>query len=76
MTWKKPRKSRDAKGSDSAGGGEARGRITGLSSQKHEKCLTIDEILEIAAEREAANLLNDNQLKLTEEKIENDGGAQ
>jgi hypothetical protein len=75
MTWIKPRKTRDAKGSDSAGG-KARGLTTGLSSQKLEKCLTIDEILEIAAEREAANLLNDNQLKLTEGKTENDGGAQ
>lgn len=75
MTWIKPRKTRDAKGSDSAEG-KARGLTTGLSSQMLEKYLTIDEILEIAAEREAANLLNDNQLKLTEGKTENDGGAQ
>jgi hypothetical protein len=74
MTWIKPRKTRDAKGSDSVGG-KARGLVTGLSSQKLEKCLTIDEILEIAAEREAANLLNDSQLKPTEGKLENDGGA-
>ena len=56
MTWKKSANTKGTKSTDSAGG-ESKGQIPSPNRQIEEKYLTHEEILEIAAEREAANLL-------------------
>ena len=56
MTWKKPRKARGARPTGLALG-EKKGNIPGSSRQIREINLTFEEMLEIAAKREAANLL-------------------
>jgi len=56
MTWNKPRKARGAR-STGLTLGASKGNISGSSGQIKEIKLTFEEMLEIGAERETANLL-------------------